>query len=440
MTESISTPTPARDPSADGRPTPPGRGFPRLWAASTASNLGDGITMIAFPWLAATLTGDAFLIAAMGVALRLPWLLFSLPAGVLADRLDRRWVMVTMNAARALIICVLAVLVALDAHTLPVLYLCALALGFAEVMVDNTAQVILPAVVGKEGLETANGRLMSTQIVTDDFVGRPLGGLLLGVSLALPFAFGAGAAALAAVLLLTLRGTYRADASADGPPGSAQRRSMRADIAEGVRWLWAHPLLRPLAISLAIMNLMGATTLAIQVLYAREVLGLGALGFALLTAVGGIGGLLGGLFAHRVSRLIGRARSLMLLLVIDVAAYAVGALSSSAYLVGAVMSVTGFGVVLWNVITVSLRQTLIPDRLLGRVNSVYRLLGWGCIPVGMAASGALVTLVEQTVGREAGLRTPFAVAAVVSFGMMFYVRRHFTERTLPARTAWSDKP
>ncbi|MEV8118384.1 MFS transporter [Streptomyces xiamenensis] len=431
MTDSLSTPAPARDPSADGRPTPPGHGFPRLWAASTASNLGDGITMIAFPWLATTLTGDAFAIAAMGVALRLPWLLFSLPAGVLADRLDRRWVMVTMNAARALVICVLAVLVALDAHSLPVLYACALALGFAEVMVDNTAQVILPAVVGRDGLETANGRLMSTQIVTDDFVGRPLGGLLLGVSLALPFAFGAGAAALAAVLLLTLRGTYRAAEPAGGPPGSAPRRSMRVEIAEGVRWLWAHPLLRPLALSLALMNMTSAAVMAIYVLYAREVLGVGALGFALLTAVTGAGGLLGGLLAYRVSRRVGRARSLMLLLMIEVVAYGVGALSSSAYLVGAAVSVTGFGAVLWNVITVSLRQSLIPDHLLGRVNSVYRLLGWGAMPLGMALSGGLVSVVEHQIGREAGLRTPFVLAVAVILGVMVYVRRHFTPRTLP---------
>jgi MFS family permease len=120
-----------------------GGNFWRLWGASTASNLGDGAATVAFPWLATTLTDSAFLIALMGVALRLPWLLFSLPAGALADRLDRRRVMVTMNAARSLLIGTLALLVALDAATLPLLYTMALLLGFAEVMVDNTSQVVL---------------------------------------------------------------------------------------------------------------------------------------------------------------------------------------------------------------------------------------------------------------------------------------------------------
>ncbi|GAA2055598.1 MFS transporter [Streptomyces cheonanensis] len=429
VSESTSPSAAADEPPPAAGEGPPGAargGFARLWGASTASNLGDGVTMVAFPWLATTLTDDAFLIAAMGVALRLPWLLFSLPAGVLADRLDRRRVMVTMNAARALVICLLGLLVAADAHSLPVLYLCALALGFAEVLVDNTAQVILPAVVGKDGLALANGRLMSTQIVTDDFVGRPLGGVLLGVSLALPFAFGAGAAAIAAVLLLTLRGTYRAAPAAPGP-----RRPVRAEIAEGVRWLWAHPLLRPLAVALALLNTAGAAVLAIQVLYAREILGLGSLGFAVFTAASGVGGLLGGLLAHRVTRRIGRVRSLMLLLVLELGAYVVGAVSSSALLVGAVVAVAGFGAVLWNVVTVSLRQALVPDALLGRVNSVYRLLGWGCLPVGMVVSGALVTLVEHGVGREAGLRTPFVLAAVLTCGTFWYLRRHLTARTLP---------
>jgi MFS family permease len=372
----------------------------------------------------------------MGVSLRLPWLLFSLPAGALADRLDRRRVMVTMNAARSALIATLALLVALDAVSLPLLYASALVLGFAEVMADNTSQTLLPAVVGREHLERANGRLLSGQIVTDNFLGRPLAGVLLAAALAWPFALSGATAALATLLLLTLTGSFRPSGGA--PEGG--RAPMRTQIAEGVRWLWRHPLLRPLALSLALVNMAQMATVATYVLYAREVLGLGAFGFAVLTSVGGVGGLLGGLLAARVIRRIGRAGALVALLLIEMNAYATAALASSAYLVGAAMAVLGFGVVLWNVVTVSLRQTIIPDRLLGRVNSVYRLLGWGSIPVGMLLSGGLVSLVESLASREAALRAPYVAALLVGAGVLWYMRRRLNDRAIDAALATAESP
>ncbi|MGP4113953.1 MFS transporter [Streptomyces sp. 4N509B] len=409
-------------------------GFGRLLGANMLTNLGDGAALVAFPWLASTLTDSAFLVALAGVALRLPWLLFTLPAGVLADRLDRRHVLVATNAARALLFGLLALLVALEATSLPLLYACALALGSAEVMADNTSQVLLPAVVGRERLEAANGWLMSAHIVVNDFAGRPVGGVLVAAALALPFAFSAGTVALAAVVLLTLRGSFRAVPAA-GPAAPPSGASMRAEIGEGVRWLWGHPVLRPLAISLALTNTATMGVNAIYVLYAREILHLDAVGYSLLLAAGGVGGLLGGLLAVRVSRLVGRAGSLVLLVLIETAAYAVGALSSNAYVVGAAMSTIGFGVVLWNVVTVSLRQTVIPDHLLGRVNSVYRLLGWGAMPLGMLCSGGLVALVEALAGREAGLRAPFVAVVLVLLGVLAYVRRHLHGPAIEAALA-----
>jgi MFS family permease len=418
-----------------------GANFWKLFVASTLGNLGQGVTAVALPWLATTLTTNAFLIALVGVAQRLPWLVFSLHAGALADRLDRRRLMVTMSLLRALVLGGTALLIATDAMTLPALLVCALVLGFVEVLFDNTAQVILPAVVDRARLPTANGRVMSAQIVTDDFFGRPLGGLLLGVALAVPFAFDAGMALVAALALFTLRGAFRAggasadDAPADQPP----RRSMRADIAEGVRWLWGHSLLRPMAIALAVTNAAGQGALAIYVLYAQEILELGPRGFAVLIAVGGVGGLLGGLLAGRASRWLGPGRSLVVTLLLELAAFATAAFTSNAYLVGAVMGTLGFGVVLWNVVTVSLRQTIIPDRLLGRVNSVYRLLGWGCMPLGMALGGGLVALVEELAGREAGLRAPFAAVVLVLGFLLLYVRRHLNSRAIEAALAAAER-
>lgn len=419
-------------------------GFARLWAASGLSNVADGLGAVAFPWLATTLTDSALLIALTGVATRLPWLLFSLPAGVLADRLDRRRVMVTMNAARGIVLAALALLTAVGGLTLPLLYAGALLLGFAEVLVDNTSQVILPAVVGRDGLERANGRLMATHFVAEDFGGRPLGGVLVGAALALPFAAGAGLVSVAAVLLLTLRGSFRAIPGPSGPPGAGResgRRSMRAEMAQGVRWLWRHPLLRPLAVTLAVVNGASQAGMAVYVLYAQELLDLGAVGFAVLGSAFGAGGVIGGLVAEAVSRRLGRARSLVLLVVVWTAAYAVMGLVAQAYVVAVAMAATGVVAVLWNVVTVSMRQTLVPDHLLGRVNSVYRLLGWGAIPLGMAAGGGLVTLVETLASREAALRAPYLVAAAASLGLLLYVRRHLNAAAIArAYAAGADAP
>lgn len=446
--------------------------FWRLWSASTVSNLGQGATAIAFPWLASTLTDQPFLIALVAMANRLPWLVFSLPAGALADRLDRRLVMVWMTAVRALVVGAVALLVAVEAMTMPLLCLCALTLGFSEVLFDNTSQVVLPSVVERAQLDSANGRLMATQIVADDFLAKPLGGLLIALTLAAPFAFDAATAVLAGVLLLSLRGTFRARTAGPprpgetgpgetgpeppsaaaapqpsatsvlpepspppagaGTPSAPARASLWAETREGVRWLWGHLLLRRLAISLAVTNMASQGAMVTYVLFAQEVLGLGAIGFALLSSVTGVGALAGGILAGRVVRTIGRANSLFLLVLVQTAVFAVTGLASDAFLVGGVMSLMGFVVVLWNVTTVTMRQTLIPDRLLGRVNSVYRLLGWGTIPLGAALGGLLVTVAEPYWGREAALRLPLLLTALVLAALAVYVRRRLPRRLIDA--------
>ena len=432
-----------RPPAHAGRFRGLGASYWKLWGASTVSNLGDGVSLVAFPWLATVLTDEAFLIALMGVATRLPWLLFSLPAGALADRLDRRRIMLAMNTLRALVVGAVAVLVHTDLMTLPLLYLAALLLGLAEVLFDNTSQVILPSVVPKRRLEAANGNLMGAQIVTNDFLGRPLGGLLTGIALAVPFAFDAATAVVSVVFLLTLRGTFRASGHGARPPAAAAAgerppTTLRGDIAEGVRWLLRHPFLRPLAFTLGWMNASFAAGTAIFVLFAQEILGLDALGYGLILTAFGIGGLAGSLLAARVSATIGPGASLFATLWGSVVLLLVVAFSSNPLVVGAMFATFGFLAVLWNVITVSLRQTIIPDRLLGRVNSVYRLLAWGSMPLGMAVGGGVVSVVEATVSRPAGLRAPFLLAALVHVGLVLYARTRLHSTAIAAAKAGQD--
>jgi hypothetical protein len=246
-----------------------------LWTANAVSNLGDGVTLVAGPLLAASLTRDPRLVAGLAVAQRLPWLLFSLLSGALVDRLDRRLLMVRVDAVRCVVVGLLGVAVLADVATLPLLYVVFFALGTAETLFDNAAVSILPAVVPREQLARANGRLLGVQMVANELVAPPLGGLLFATAAAVPFLLDAGSFAAAAALVAAMSGRFRVER----PEGSAAT-TLRDEIAEGVRWLARNRLLRILAIAIALMNLTLSATLSISVLYAQERLGLGSVGYA----------------------------------------------------------------------------------------------------------------------------------------------------------------
>jgi MFS family permease len=422
----------------------------RLWTASVISNLGDGVATIAYPWLASAVTRNGFLIGLIAVAQRLPWLVFTLPAGVITDRLDRRRIMVSMDVVRAGLTVVVGFTVLARQGVLPapaeiaaglemttdatlysVLLLASLFFGFAEVLRDNAAQTILPAIVEPRGLERANGQMWGVEIVANSFVGPPLGSLLIGVAFSLPFFFDAGTFAVAAALVWLISGVFRADGATTA---AGTRVDWRGEIAEGFGWLWRHPLLRPMAIILGVMNGVGAITFATFVLFAQEVLGTTALEFALLGTGAALGGLAGTFFASKVSSKLGSGASLLLTLLASIFIPAIIGVSSQWLIVWAAFGLFTFTAVLWNVITVSLRQTIIPDRLLGRVNSVYRFFAWGMMPIGSVVGGLLVVGTETVGSRELALRMPwFVAAAAYVFLLIYSVPRLTTEKIEAAR-------
>lgn len=401
-----------------------------MWAGSAASNLADGLRVVAYPWLASTLTREPALVAGAMLMARLPWLLLSLPAGALVDRSDRRRLMLAANAVRLVLTLALAAAIAAGALSLPLLYAVALGMGVAEVIHDNAAQTILPRLVAPEALERANGHLWTVELVANEFVGPPLAGLLLGIGLAAPFVADGVGVAVAIVAVALIGGTHRA-AAAETP---VQKR-LRAEIGEGVRWLWNHSLLRTLAVLLGLMNMVGAAYLAVFVLFAQEVLGLSAAEYGVLYASGAVGGVLGAQLGGRVSRRMGSGAVLQTTLLGPALAFAAVATSSHAIVVGVLFAGIAFIGVSWNVVTVSLRQVIIPDRLLGRVNSVYRLLGWGSMPVGAALGGALVSLLDAPLGREIALRAPFVLAAVVHLVAFLVAGRGLTTARIDAARA-----
>jgi MFS family permease len=419
---------PGRTTGLDGR-------YWRLWGAVASSNLGDGLVSLAFPWLASLLTRDPMAIAGVALATRLPWLLFSLQAGVLGDRLDRRRLMISANTVRALVAGATTAAVAFDVITLPVLYLAAFLLGMCEVVFDNTSQAILPAIVPRDRLERANGTIMGAQMVIADFIARPLSGAIVGITLSLPFAIDAVTAGISAALIASIPGSFRTGGPA-GDGTAAPKVRMRTEIAEGLSWLWSHRLLRTLAIALGIMNGTAAATFATYVLFAQEILLLDGLGFGILLASGSVGGLAGSLLAPNVTARLRSGATLLTTIVVPIVGFGATAVTSNAVVVGAAFAAFTFTAVLWNVVTVSLRQTMIPDAILGRVNSVYRFLGWGAMPIGTLLGGALVAGGESLFTRDLGLRTPFVLAAGVHLLLLLTVAPRLRTRTIEeARTA-----
>ena len=394
-----------------------GRRYWTLWTSSAFANLGDGIFQVAVALLAVKLTRSPALVAGVALAARLPWLFLALPAGALADRLDRRQTMLRANVARVAMIGALAAAIAADVATIWMLYAVALALGTAEVLFDTSSQTMMPAVVDKDDLSNANGRLFAVEMVTNQFIGPPIGGLLVAASAVVAVASGAGLYALAAVALALLPGTYRSVRT--GPP-----TRLRADIAEGLRYLMQHRLLRTLGLLLGAQNLLFTAQGALFVLYAtsnRFGLGLSDQGVGLLMAVSAFGGFVGSFAAGPVEKRLGRSTVLSLSLVLGAIVLVTPGLTRNVALVAAASLLTGAGV-MWNVITVSLRQRIIPDHLLGRVNSAYRLLGWGSMPVGAALGGATAELI--------GVRPMFVLCGLITLVLIIPLRAVVTDKAI----------
>lgn len=429
-----------------------GLNYWKLWSSSVISNLGDGVTAIALPWLASAVTRNPFLIALIAVASRIPWLVFTLPAGVITDRVDRRKLMWWSQAFRAILMFGSAAVVMAYSTSLPdpgsvqdgvssenmvvysMIVLVSLLFGFAEVLYDNSAQTILPAIVEPEGLERANGNLWGAEMVMNSFIGPPLGSVLIGVMFALPFFFDAGTFAVAAALIFFIAGSYRTKEKSTAQSGG--KVDWWGEIKEGVKWLWAHPLLKPMAIILGLMNGLGSVTFATLVLFAQESLHMDAFTFAILAMSGAIGGIVGSVTAPRVSKALGSGTSLYLTLVASIITNLVIGFATHWSIVFFMFMAFSFSAVLWNVITVSLRQTIIPDELLGRVNSVYRFFAWGMMPIGLAIGGLLVAGMEAAgASRDIALRSPWWLASAAYVVLFIYAAPKLTTEKIEAARA-----
>jgi len=354
----------------------------RLFTSSTVSNLGDGMVVAAGPLLALQLTNDSRLIAAVTFAAMLPWLVLSLPAGVYLDRHDRQKIMYRANLVRGLVFTLIAVSAANDTLNIYLLIAASAVAGVCELFFDMSSQAILPAIVDEESLELANSRLYISQIISNGFIGLPLGAWIFVIAISAPFAVNAVALVIAAILIRSIKVKNTATIEQTNAPFSSE-------LKQGLIWLWKHDLLRTLAIMLGIANMCGMFAHAVFVKFVRDELGLGARGFGILLAAISIGSILGGLVGESVSKRLGSTVALITAYVIFGLSDLIPGIFAQIWAVaisGVVMSIAG---TIWNVITVSMRQRLIPPELFGRVNSVYRFIGTGTTAIGALIGGQI---------------------------------------------------
>ncbi|GAA3228471.1 MFS transporter [Dactylosporangium siamense] len=361
----------------------------RLWSATALSSAGEGTYVTAMPLLAAAVAGDPRLVSLVAAAAYLPWLLVSVPAGALTDRLDRTTLMWRAQLAQVVVV---GLFLAGGPAGVPVLVVTAFALGSCAVVSSTAAQAVLPELVARPLLHRANGHQQTAIVAGQLFIGPPLGGLLFALATWWPFVAYATALALSAGLLATL-------------PTRAAVRNSRSSTWDGVRWLARHRFLRTLAVLVSVNLCCGQLANTVLVLLATRTLHVGARGYGLLLAAAAVGGVAGGLAAGRLAGRVGAIPALIGALAVNAAAILGAGASHTVPLLGVCLAVNGLATTTWNVVTVGLRQELVPADLLGRVIGVTRMLGWGLVPAGTVLGGLIA--------HRYGLRAPFLVAGTV---------------------------
>lgn len=381
----------------------PPAGYHRFAAATSLTTAGDGVFAAAVPLLAATLTRDPRLVSVVAAATYLPWLMFSLPAGALVDRRDRAGLLWRGVAAQAALAGVVAALAATGRLGIAGLAALAFGLGTCQVVAGTAAQALLPSLVAPERLPSANGYQQTIAVVGQQFVGPPAGSLLFAVAAGLPFGVDAVVLGVAAALVATSvprRGRKAGRARARRAPSS-----LRSEIGTGLRWLAGHRLLRVLTLLAAVNTFCFQLGNATLVLFATAELGVTARGFGVLLAAAALGSLAGGVAGPWLLRRLGDRAVLLAALTVNAVAVAAIGLSPSAVVLGALLAATGLGVTLWNLVSIGLRQRLVPADLLGRVMGVHRLVGWGFVPFGALLGGV--------VAHAFGLRAPYPLAGAI---------------------------
>lgn len=375
-----------------------GRPFRWLLASSWTSNIGDGIALAAGPLLVASQTSHPGLVAAAGAAAVAPQLLFGLWAGALADRVDRRAMTVVSDASRVLVLLFLAATVLTGHVTIWLVIVAMFLVGVGEVFADSASRTLLPMLVPRADLGIGNARLQAGYLTANQLVGPPVGAFLFATGHAVPFLTQAVSCVLGVVLVWRI-GTQR-------PPARAEESHVRADIAEGVRWLVRHAGIRTLTLVILLFNITWGAAWSVLVLWALERLHAGAVGYGLLTTATAVGGLVATMAYGRLERRFSASVLMRTCLLSEVLTHLALALTTSLWVALPVMVFFGLYAFVWGTLGSALRQRSVPDELQGRVGSVYVLGIFLGLVIGQGLGGTIAT--------RFGLAAPFWFAFVGS--------------------------
>jgi MFS family permease len=362
-------------------PTRMGTNFRWLVGSSWISNLGDGLSIAAGPLLVASQTRDPLLVAMAGLLQRLPWLLFGLFAGVLADRLNRRLLVALVDLVRSAVLVVLALAVFTGRVDILVVLIAMFLLGVAEVFADTASSTLLPMVVSKADLGIGTARIMAGQITTNQLVGPPIGAALFALGAGWPFVTQAVCVALGALLIMKMQ--------LPSVPRAIVRTRVWTDMVEGFRWTWGNGPVRTLTLTIVTFNVTFGAAWSVLVLYALERLHIGAVGFGLLTTVGAVGGMVGTasydwLAGHLSLGMIMRAG-----LVIETFTHLGFAITTTPWVAFVVMFVFSAHAFVWGTTSRTVRMRAVPMELQGRVGSVYLVGVFSGLVIGQAVGGVV---------------------------------------------------
>lgn len=383
---------------------PLGKDFSKIWSASLITNLVDGVLRLSAPLLAVTLTEDPLLIGLLSALGLLPWLFFAIPIGAYVDRVDRRRALVMGNFLRSAIAVFVAFAISQDFINIWILLVCVFFFGICEVLVDTTSQAVLPQILDKRNFEKGNSRLQISEVIVAQFAGSPLSGFLYAIAIALPFYFSTAGFVLAAILLAAF--PFQNDLN---PRTEAQKQEEKlgliGDIKFALNYIHKDKRILSVVVITTAIGFFYAISSSIAPLFVLKELDVAPSFFGVVIAISGIGALFGSVLAPSISAKIGRGSALALCLLSSSTLILITGLSPNAYFFVVVSVFTGFTITIWNILLMSLYQSLIPTHLYGRIHGARRTLVWGLMPLGSVFGGLIA---------RHGLRLPFLIGGAVA--------------------------
>ena len=393
---------------------PLGHDFTRIWSASLITNLVDGVLRLAAPLLAVSLTQDPILIGALSALGLLPWLFFAIPIGAMVDRFDRRKALILGNILRALIALFIAFAVSQGFINIWLLLISVFFFGICEVLVDTTSQAVLPQILDKSNYERGNSRLQISEVIVSQFAGAPLSGFLYAVSIALPFYFSTTGFILAVLLILLFPFEREINARKEGEVGQA-KLGLKGDIKFALNYLYQDKQIFSIVVITTSLGFFYSLSNAIAPLFILKELNVSPAMFGVVLAIGGIGALIGSIAAPMASRYLGRGRALAINVFFASFLVIFIGLSPNAYFFVVVSVLIGFTISVWNILLMSLYQSLIPPELYGRIHGARRTIVWGLMPIGALLGGVIA---------RGGLRLPFLIGGSIATLISIFSYKH----------------